>query len=259
MARSRALDLWREGQAAGRASDRLKVVGGLPRARVEETARRRRSSATTRARACARRCAALPEPQREALVLAYWGGLTADEIARREQVPLGTAKSRIRLGSPSCARNVLHWRTTPRERRSLESNVRSTAEPAGHDARPGGGHVGRAAAGGRRPSPTGAWSDDRQPKEDLALRPKLDWRAVLSGGALCFAYTCAAAMPGARARTRHPGHHTHRHGLEGRGDASRRLNVRTGRRAVVRGRHPARRLDGRAADPPRRPLGHARP
>jgi RNA polymerase sigma-70 factor, ECF subfamily len=40
----------------------------------------------------------LPEPQREALVLAYWGGLTADQIARREHVPLGTAKSRIRLG-----------------------------------------------------------------------------------------------------------------------------------------------------------------
>jgi RNA polymerase sigma-70 factor (ECF subfamily) len=31
-------------------------------------------------------------------VLAYWGGLTADEIAQRAHVPLGTAKSRIRLG-----------------------------------------------------------------------------------------------------------------------------------------------------------------
>jgi RNA polymerase sigma-70 factor (ECF subfamily) len=40
----------------------------------------------------------LPETQREALVLAYWGGLTADEIAERSRVPLGTAKSRIRLG-----------------------------------------------------------------------------------------------------------------------------------------------------------------
>jgi len=40
----------------------------------------------------------LPEAQREAIVLAYWGGLTADQIARREHVPLGTAKSRIRLG-----------------------------------------------------------------------------------------------------------------------------------------------------------------
>jgi RNA polymerase sigma-70 factor (ECF subfamily) len=40
----------------------------------------------------------LPAPQREAVVLAYWGGLTAEEIARRAGVPLGTAKSRIRLG-----------------------------------------------------------------------------------------------------------------------------------------------------------------
>jgi RNA polymerase sigma-70 factor (ECF subfamily) len=31
-------------------------------------------------------------------VLAYWGGLTAAQIARRSNVPLGTAKSRIRLG-----------------------------------------------------------------------------------------------------------------------------------------------------------------
>jgi RNA polymerase sigma-70 factor (ECF subfamily) len=40
----------------------------------------------------------LPEPQREAVVLAYWGGLPADEIATRSGVPLGTAKSRVRLG-----------------------------------------------------------------------------------------------------------------------------------------------------------------
>ena len=31
-------------------------------------------------------------------MLAYWGGMTAGEIARRSDVPLGTAKSRIRLG-----------------------------------------------------------------------------------------------------------------------------------------------------------------
>src|SRR5215210_7236505 len=36
MARSRALDLWREGQAAGRASDRLKVVVGGAEPRVDE-------------------------------------------------------------------------------------------------------------------------------------------------------------------------------------------------------------------------------
>src|SRR3954470_9503226 len=36
MARSRALDLWREGQAAGRASDRLKLVVADEQPRVDE-------------------------------------------------------------------------------------------------------------------------------------------------------------------------------------------------------------------------------
>ena len=63
----------------------------------------------------ARRSRACPTPQREALVLAYWGGLTADQIARRSGVPLGTAKSRIRLGlSRSCARRS-RPRARPRE------------------------------------------------------------------------------------------------------------------------------------------------
>jgi RNA polymerase sigma-70 factor (ECF subfamily) len=97
MARSRALDLWREGQAAGRASDRLKVVVGGAEPRVEEqpTSALERGDTRETVREALRR---LPDPQREALVLAYWGGLTADQIARRERVPLGTAKSRIRLG-----------------------------------------------------------------------------------------------------------------------------------------------------------------
>ena len=98
MARSRALDLWREGQAAGRASDRLKRTAAQdpPRDEAERPgaqALRHEQDATVRA--AVRR---LPDAQREAVVLAYWGGLTADEIARRIQVPLGTAKSRIRLG-----------------------------------------------------------------------------------------------------------------------------------------------------------------
>jgi RNA polymerase sigma-70 factor, ECF subfamily len=97
MARSRALDLWREGQAAGRATDRLQlVVEGAP-APVEDApaaAAERGATRETVIEALRR----LPEPQREALVLAYWGDLTAGEIADLEGVPLGTAKSRIRLG-----------------------------------------------------------------------------------------------------------------------------------------------------------------
>jgi len=98
MARSRALDLWREGQAAGRASDRMKIA--VAQAEPREEAERpdgqvERSEQGAVVRAAVRK---LPDAQREAVVMAYWGGLTADEISRRIEVPLGTAKSRIRLG-----------------------------------------------------------------------------------------------------------------------------------------------------------------
>jgi RNA polymerase sigma-70 factor, ECF subfamily len=97
MARSRALDLWREGQVRGRAAERLKVASSSEEQRVEEhpgvLAERDEDRAGVR-----EALGKLPEAQREAIVLAYWGGLTADQIARRARVPLGTAKSRIRLG-----------------------------------------------------------------------------------------------------------------------------------------------------------------
>lgn len=97
MARSRALDLWREGAAAGRATDRLKGVVAVGAAQGGEQPEQivQRSEATDNVVSALR---TLPDNQREAVVLAYWGGLTAEEVARRAAVPLGTAKSRIRLG-----------------------------------------------------------------------------------------------------------------------------------------------------------------
>ena len=98
MARSRALDVYREGQAAGRARDRLEVVAVQ---QVDQQADERPAAIVERDEVGGLVRGALkglPEAQREALVLAYWGGLTADQIARRAGVPLGTAKSRIRLG-----------------------------------------------------------------------------------------------------------------------------------------------------------------
>jgi RNA polymerase sigma-70 factor (ECF subfamily) len=97
MARSRAIDLLREGQARARATDRFKVVVGeaAPRTEDRPDLEAVRNSDRAPVRAALKD---LPQNQREALVLAYWGGLTAEEIADHERIPLGTAKSRLRLG-----------------------------------------------------------------------------------------------------------------------------------------------------------------
>ena len=91
MARSRALDVWRETQAGHRVSDRLRLATERldPRPEPIHPAERHDLRAALRG---------LPDGQREAVVLTYWGGLTAEEVARHVDVPLGTAKSRVRLG-----------------------------------------------------------------------------------------------------------------------------------------------------------------
>jgi RNA polymerase sigma-70 factor (ECF subfamily) len=49
----------------------------------------------------------LPDAQREALELAYFVGLTQQEIAARTGAPLGTVKSRVRLGLLGMRRSIL--------------------------------------------------------------------------------------------------------------------------------------------------------
>jgi RNA polymerase sigma-70 factor, ECF subfamily len=51
--------------------------------------------------------AVLPEAQREAIELAYFGGLSQQEIAERTGAPLGTVKGRMRLGLLAMRKHLL--------------------------------------------------------------------------------------------------------------------------------------------------------
>jgi RNA polymerase sigma-70 factor (ECF subfamily) len=94
IARSRALDVLRESGAAGRADERLRRAPE-PDGDANPALALEQSDDAERVRAAVGR---LPPPQREAVVLTYWCGLTAEQVARRTGAPVGTAKSRIRLG-----------------------------------------------------------------------------------------------------------------------------------------------------------------
>jgi RNA polymerase sigma-70 factor (ECF subfamily) len=94
VARSRAIDRWRAQAAQESTAERFRArLGREPEGSVDErTIERERSALLLSV------LERLPPSQREALLLAFGGGLTMSEIAAAVGVPLGTAKSRVRLG-----------------------------------------------------------------------------------------------------------------------------------------------------------------
>jgi RNA polymerase sigma-70 factor, ECF subfamily len=105
MARSRALDIARSESAGSRASERFAAIVEADPPQAERPDERvEAQDLAARLRTAVNR---LPKLQREAVALAFWGDLPAREIAQRTGVPLGTARSRLRLGIEKLGRAAI--------------------------------------------------------------------------------------------------------------------------------------------------------
>lgn len=99
-ARNRSIDSLRRDK--GRAGREIEVKPELPAPTdVEATVLRHLDR-----RALGQAVASLPHPQRTAIEGAYFGGRSAREIASEAGVPVGTVKSRMRLGLQRLALNL---------------------------------------------------------------------------------------------------------------------------------------------------------
>jgi RNA polymerase sigma factor (sigma-70 family) len=104
--RNLAIDALRLRRAEVMDPDVLAAVAPPSDVSVEDAALTSEAAAAVR-----RALRSLPEEQSRALMLAAFFGRTAEEISRSEAIPLGTAKTRIRLG----LRRVRAQLTTPAE------------------------------------------------------------------------------------------------------------------------------------------------
>ena len=95
IARSRAIDRLRSGWQDQRRKEPLDVLGDAPSgtASPEETA-----AESERQRLVREALNLLTPEQREVIELAYYSGLSHSEIAEKLKQPLGTVKTRTRLG-----------------------------------------------------------------------------------------------------------------------------------------------------------------
>lgn len=97
MARNRAIDRYRSKQRRSKLGDRYEThVDVINDRSTSSTERDIEQNETTRVLQSA--VLELTPGQREAIDLAYFGGLTQNEVAERTGQPLGTVKARIRRG-----------------------------------------------------------------------------------------------------------------------------------------------------------------
>ena len=96
LVRSRALDFLRSRKA--RRADLEENVDDVPNLRDSRPTPELDSVAAGRSRIVQKAMADLAADQRDAIELAYFSGLSHSEIAEQTGLPLGTVKTRIRLG-----------------------------------------------------------------------------------------------------------------------------------------------------------------
>lgn len=95
VARSRAIDRLRAQRARGRESESLEAAARMP---ALEPGPEECSADSQRRRIVQRALATIAPDQRRAIELAYWGGLSHSQVAEALGEPLGTVKTRIRVG-----------------------------------------------------------------------------------------------------------------------------------------------------------------
>ncbi len=95
VARSRAIDRLRTGKKERESRENLDSVDNLvaDKGNPEES-----STYSQQCRVIQEALDSLPIEQRQVIELAYWGGMSQNEIAAQTGEPLGTVKTRVRLG-----------------------------------------------------------------------------------------------------------------------------------------------------------------
>jgi RNA polymerase sigma-70 factor (ECF subfamily) len=110
MTRSRALDAVRARQRRDKVTDTAGQEPDAPVAMSQPTPTADIAlEQAERAQAVSRALGSLPDPQRRAIELAFFEGLTHPEVAERLREPLGTVKTRIRLGMQKLRDTLARW------------------------------------------------------------------------------------------------------------------------------------------------------